>query len=219
MRRLRLGVRRADQQLGGAQTMNTLHARPAAAGFTLLELMITLAISTVLMLLATPVYTQWVQGAKVKTTAESVHIALSRTRVEAVRRNAPVTLSILPQPGAGASWSMSAAASNLTDSAAGVSLADAATGSTGNTVPVNVLASNDINTAATAPAAGAAASPIDITFTGLGRVSNATATRRIEFVSALSGVDKRYAILLSPAGAPRLCNPALTRAQSVQGCL
>lgn len=191
-----------------------------AAGFTLIELMVTLAISAVLMVLAMPSYRSWVQGAKIKTAAESVLTALTRARAEAVRRNAPVSLSIQPLPGAGAVWSISAQDSNLTGTlaadAAHATMSDAATGTAGNGVPVNVLASTNVSTAGSD---SAGTPPITVTFTGLGRVSSATSTRRIDFVSALPDVDFHYAILLSPGGAPRMCNPALTRAQSVQGCL
>lgn len=194
-----------------------MNAPRRVRGFTLIELMVSLAITASLLLLGMPAYRGWVQGARIKSVAEGVHAGLQKARAEAIRRNAPVTLRLVPDSAGGASWSLLAAASTLTDTAAtATSLVDGVSAGLGERVPVQVLVSSQTSSPGSP---GTAPVPVDFTFGGLGQLTSTTTMRRIDFVSVLPDVDKRYAILLSTAGGPRLCNPGVTRAANVQGCL
>ena len=68
--------------------------RPAApvspAGFTLIEMMITLAIAAILILLAAPAMTTLIQTQQVRTAAADLHSALNFARSEALKRAASV---------------------------------------------------------------------------------------------------------------------------------
>jgi type IV fimbrial biogenesis protein FimT len=59
----------------------------ASRGFSLVELLVGMAIFGVLMALALPSYSGWIRNAKIRTTAESVQNGLQLAKAEAVRRN------------------------------------------------------------------------------------------------------------------------------------
>lgn len=69
-------------------------------GFTLVELMVTLVVLAILMFLALPSYTLWIQNTQIRTAAESILSGLTLARGEAARRNTAVELKI----DAGSGW-------------------------------------------------------------------------------------------------------------------
>lgn len=81
-----------------------LRARPAirAAGFTLVELMIGIAIMAVVMTLGMPSYSEWIQNTRLRNAAEAISHGLQLARSEAVTRNTTVKFAL----GAGSSWSV-----------------------------------------------------------------------------------------------------------------
>lgn len=58
-----------------------------AAGFTLIELMITIALLALLMLLAVPAFSAWISDAKVRNAAEGLQTALRQAQATAIARN------------------------------------------------------------------------------------------------------------------------------------
>lgn len=69
-------------------------------GFSLVELMIAIAILAILTGLAMPSFKTWLQNAQIRNAAESVQNGLQRARAEAVGRNTDVEFVL----GAGTSW-------------------------------------------------------------------------------------------------------------------
>ena len=65
-------------------------------GFTLVELMVGMAIIAMLALVGLPSFMQWTQNAKTRAAAESVLTGLQIARAEAVSRNAPVFFELQP---------------------------------------------------------------------------------------------------------------------------
>lgn len=59
-------------------------------GFSLVELLITLAIMGILLALAAPSYQIWITNTRIRTTADSIQNGLQLARAEAVRRNDPI---------------------------------------------------------------------------------------------------------------------------------
>lgn len=65
-----------------------LRARKSAlAGFTLVELMVTLTVLAIVIVLAVPSFVQWVNNARIRTTAQGIQDGIRAAQAEAVRRN------------------------------------------------------------------------------------------------------------------------------------
>lgn len=69
-------------------------------GFTLIELMVVVAVLAVLAALAGPGMGTLIASQRVRSAASDLHLAMVRTRTEAIKRNKPVTLGPL-----GGNWS------------------------------------------------------------------------------------------------------------------
>jgi len=63
------------------------------AGFTLVELLITIMILGILASLAVPSFREFIAGQRIKTASFDMMAMLTLTRSEAIKRNAPVTIS------------------------------------------------------------------------------------------------------------------------------
>jgi len=194
----------------------TLHCSGhGARGFTLIELVVAMVISALLLAIAMPSYRTWVQNAQVRGVAEALLHALQKARAEAVRLNAPVTLTITAAGNGGATWDMilppaaSASGSSLT------TLSDQNAGTVLSAMPV-MLATNTLPGAA--GSALAAPGSFSVTYNGLGTLEAATTVRRIDTLPISAQGGRALAIVMSVGGGLRLCDPAATRALSVQGC-
>jgi len=69
-------------------------------GFTLIELMITIAIFSITLTFGVSSYRAWVQNSQIRNAAESIQNGIQRARGEAVKRNTNVEFSLL----AASSW-------------------------------------------------------------------------------------------------------------------
>jgi type IV fimbrial biogenesis protein FimT len=67
-------------------------------GFSLVELMVTLAVFALLAAMAAPSLVQYAGNMKILAAAESFYASVQQTRTEAIRRNAPVELILTDQP-------------------------------------------------------------------------------------------------------------------------
>jgi len=76
-------------------------ARPRTSGFTLIELMVALAIGALLLMLALPGYTLWIADAQIRNAAESIVGGLRFTQGEAIKRNELVEFVIDPTTATG----------------------------------------------------------------------------------------------------------------------
>ncbi len=64
----------------------------SCAGFTLIELMVTITILAVLLFIALPNFAVWMQNTQIRTAGEAVLNGMQLARAEAIRRNANVEL-------------------------------------------------------------------------------------------------------------------------------
>lgn len=188
-------------------------ARPL--GFTLVELLVAMAVLALLLASALPGYGEFVRNSQVRTAAQSIESGLQMARTEAVRSNAPVQLELLgtlagAAVAGGTDWRIRAASDTAPDTF-NRTVTTRTEPNAASVARVGVAAA--INGAAVAPGAGL---PATITFTGLGRLTAGTTVRQID-VTGPAG-SRTLAVQLGPGGDIRLCDPALSRANEPQGC-
>lgn len=152
-----------------------LNALPTikARGFTLIELMIGIAILAMAMAVGIPSYRIWIQNTQIRNAAESIQNGLQRARSEAVKRNTAVKFVLLgASPAWASSWEVDV-----------VNPAEVIESRFGNEGSKNATSKGFD---------GAGAAATTITFDGLGMVSGANPLRRIQLDSAqLAAADSR----------------------------
>lgn len=87
-----------------------LHPAARGRGFSLIELVVVVAVLGVLASLAAPSMSRLVATQRVRTSAANLHLTLLRARSEALKRNAPVTLSAVNGDWSGG-WNVTATVS------------------------------------------------------------------------------------------------------------
>lgn len=208
-------------------------------GFTLVELFIGLMIVAMLLAMAAPSFSSWIQNTQIRTTAEAVQNGLQLARAEAVRRNTLISFQLVTTldstcalSTAGPNWvvSLVASPSSLTSAASACNQApnsppaDPAVLAVA-TDPYIVQKFDGTNTARNVViAAGQSA----INFNGLGRVApTVTADIDIDITNPAGGVCKEASgpmrclrLLVSPSGQIRMCDPAIASSNppNPQGC-
>lgn len=187
-------------------------------GFTLVELMIGLAIFSILLSMAAPSFSTWIQNSQIRTAAESIQNGLQEARAEAVRRNTAVRFQLVSSldgscavSGSGQNWVVNMTSDAAPDGHCGDANSDSTSpyilkkspaGQSGANVTINagqaVVAFNGLGrlTSTLNPTTTPGSSTIDIT-------SPTTAC-----VSATgSGTARCLRIVISPAGLIRMCDP------------
>ncbi len=154
-------------------------------GVTLVELVVGIAVIGILVMVALPNFTIWIQNSQIRTAAEGLNNGLQFARAEAVRRNVNIELVL----GAGAGWTARIAATGEV-----LQAKDAGEGSTTSTI--------------TAAPGGAAM----VTFNGLGRiVGNGDGSESITEVKVdtdrIAATDSREMCIAISGGAVKLCDP------------
>jgi type IV fimbrial biogenesis protein FimT len=164
-------------------------------GFTMIELMITLAVLGILFAVGFPSMSAWLQNSQIRTAAEGGLNGLQLARAEAVRRNAGVQLAF-----------------------------DANGGWTANVVAGGeVIQTRPADGSASVAVAFSPASANTVTFNGLGRVAlnadGSTAVAQIDFDSnALAAAESReLRVAIATGGVARMCDPQLP-AGDPRGC-
>lgn len=165
-----------------------------SAGFTLLELMITVVVIGILATFALPSFREFIERSNVRSSAESVLNALQLARAEAVRRNEQITFTLGSGTGA-TSW-------KVADSA-GTTIQESRSSGEGSAVV----------TAALTPV-----SATTLVFNGFGRVVGAGGLSTIVFGSAGTSLTVQVEIQ-APGGLIRMCNPGVTAAGDPRRCL
>ena len=188
-------------------------------GVSLLELMIGIAIVSLLMVLGTPSFSLWIQNTQTRTAAESILNGLQIARTEAVRRNVNVRFN-LTDAGGTVAWTVDCV--NVTaDCPAGI---QSRSGSEGG-VNARVGAAVATGTLATPLAAGTGL-PAGVTFDGMGRVpalnpdgtANNDDITRVDITNAVNAGVRRMVIVIGTGGQTRMCDPAIALATNPQGC-
>lgn len=158
-----------------------------SSGFTLIEVMIALAIVAIALVLGAPEFGIWMQNTKVRNVAESVQNGLQTAHNEAVRRNRPAEFAV----NADTSWTVT------------VKAVDANGQFYDDVVEKRSKDDGSSSSVTLAVTGGGTAS-----FNGLGRVDNATPLTRVDVKSSVTGA-KKMAVTVGAGGQIRLCDPSL----------
>ncbi|MDO9005180.1 MAG: GspH/FimT family pseudopilin [Aquabacterium sp.] len=183
-------------------------------GFSMIEVVVTIAIMGILMAAAMPSVGDWLRNAKVRNTADSLLNGLQQARSVAVNRNRPTTLYLVNNLTGSCALS-NAAGSWVVSHASPVGQCDSTT---------VVLAKGSVldggGATVTASQSNYSAGATAVTFNGLGMLAQSslsTAIRRIVVASADGSYDLR--IEISPGGAARLCEPRIDTTGDSRKCL
>jgi type IV fimbrial biogenesis protein FimT len=163
-----------------------------SAGFTLVELMITVAVLAILMAVAMPSFTQMLRNSEVSNAAESISNGMQRARAEAVARNSTVRFVL----GAGSSWSVVNADGSALDSR------DSSEGST--SVMPTILPDGATT----------------VTFNNLGQVlANADSSATLTQVDLqATGASRSLRVTIGAGGNAKVCDPSLASGSSPRAC-
>ncbi len=193
---------------------------------TLIELMVGIAIVAVLLAMAAPSFSNWLQNTQIRTATEAIQNGLTLARAEAVRRNTPVRFQL----------------TNTLDNTCAISTSgtnwvvsqDDPTGLCGNAIPdpsnTNPPAPRLIQTRSGSEGsrnAQVTAAPQGfVVFNGLGRLTNPLAGATIDVNNPIGGncvTDttpgpmRCLRVAVSTGGEVRMCDPAFASTDP-QGC-
>lgn len=173
------------------------------AGVNLIETMVTLSIAAIVLTLAVPAFSDWVNNASVRSSAEALQAALQNARAEAVLRNASVRFNLNDSKGL-PSWSFGCVQVSLQCPA----LIREKLVNANTPVRIGIAASVPTGALAIALAAGSSL-PAGVSFDALGAISVTGADiARIDIIHASAATARRMVILIGSGGMIRLCDPA-----------
>jgi type IV fimbrial biogenesis protein FimT len=194
-----------------------------ARGVSLVELIIGIAIVSILLMTGLPSFSQWLQNAQVRAAAESIQNGLQTARNEAVRRNTQVQFRLTSATGL-VDWNVGCVI-ETDDCPAVIQQRSGAEGGTNARVGISTEAPPSPVPAdqyAAALSAGTGLSDgANVTFNGLGAIPAAnigTDITRIDITNAVADDARRLVVIIGTGGLIRMCDPALSLSANPQGC-
>ncbi|MEO6934009.1 MAG: GspH/FimT family pseudopilin [Collimonas sp.] len=185
-------------------------------GFSLIELMVTIAVAAILMGVAIPSFTTWIQNTKIRSTAETLQNGIRLAKIEAVRRSRLVDFrltSLNPEKDAitsasGTNWYVQQHSALLDSDTSDANYNLYVQGS-------SVTAANVTVTLSPATSPGVAT----LTFNSLGRLENAGAAVYAVDIDIPKGSYRKLRVLVTQSGQIRMCDPQITFSTSTPtGC-
>lgn len=190
-------------------------------GFSLIEMMITIAIVAIMLAIATPSFREWMNNARIRTAAESIQNGLRNARNEAAQRATWVRFELTSATGA--EWRFCELAS-AADTCANTKSSIIQTRGAGESA-VKVAASTAA--ASTSQSTSALQTPLDggvpaaFTFGPLARAASGASGSPLSRVdiSGATVTGRRLSVLVSSGGMVRMCDPDSTlSATNAQSC-
>ena len=196
--------------------------RKRRRGFTLIELMMAIALLAILLMLGVPAFSTYIQNARLRGAAENFYAGVQMARAEAVRRNTTVQIILTSDAGVdssantdnltltGPNWIIRAQrpGSMFFDFVEGKSMTEGSAEQSGGT-----------------PAVTVAGSVSSIGFSGMGAASSLAGAASFDFTnpsgggcSADGGPMRCLRVVVSVGGQARLCDPAVTTAGDTRAC-
>ncbi len=192
-------------------------------GFTLVELVVTIAVLALILMTAMPSVVSWLDNTRIRGAADSLQNGLQIARAEAVRRNQSVSfwLVALNNPAvlsndctlsaSSGSWvvSVNSPVGHCADSPSTTSSPMIVTGrpagDSGGKVTVKAVQSSSDSTARNT-----------VSFDGFGRITNSDAIGQIDVTGGTNSVNLRIAVSL--AGLVRMCDPRVSDTNDPRKC-
>jgi type IV fimbrial biogenesis protein FimT len=162
------------------------------SGFTLVELMVTVAVIAILMNIALPSFNNMMRSARIRAAAEAVANGLQKARGEAIAQNKNVEFVL----GTDTSWTVQLAGGAI------IQTRPASEGSADVTRTVIPAGANKV------------------TFNNLGRVVTPNADGSLPLTTittSISGV-KSMAVIIQAGGSSKMCDPSLAAGSSPRAC-
>jgi type IV fimbrial biogenesis protein FimT len=193
-------------------------------GFSLIELMIGIAIVAILLAVGMPTFGLWMQNTQVRTAAESIQNGLQTARNEAVRRNTNVRFNLTSATGL-VTWNVcvvvgAACGEVIQQRSAAEGGANARVGVNANVPPTPVTVTQ-YSTALASGTGLSGAGGAGVTFNGVGSIPAAnigTDITRIDITNARANDARRLVIVVGTGGLVRMCDPLHVLASNPQGC-
>lgn len=194
----------------------------AQRGVSLIELMIGLAIAAILLTVALPAFSVFLQNTQIRNAAESALAGLTLARAEAIRRNATVRFQFVSSLASGCALSSSSLnwIVSLSDP---TGLCDVAPSETTAPRAIQKRSATEGTLNVTLATTGGST----VVFNGLGRTVG-TGMTQLDFAStrgvcqhidAVNGTMRCLRVLLSTGGQAKLCDPKVLDTTDPRSCL
>jgi type IV fimbrial biogenesis protein FimT len=187
----------------------------SSRGFTLIELLVAMALLALLVMSAIPDATEWIRGTQVRTQAAQLVYGLQRARLEAIKRNQPVTFWLVtPQSDCQRSPTSAAYVVSLNDP---TSKCNVPAGTSADPFPVEAYSAVYPGVTVTALANGGATTANAVTFNGYGATTNPGAQiARIELAHVQTA--RALQVRVSAAGSIRMCDTKFDNSSDPRRC-
>jgi len=189
-------------------------------GFTVVELLIAIAIVAMLLVFAAPSAATWIQNTRLRSAAESVVSCLTTARLEAIKRN--TTVSCQMTDAASSAWTVCLydPINNICQTATTAVLASRSAAEDNAMTGLGVDTTMSVSTTALAVGANM---PGSSTFDSFGRLAS-TAPNNVMRVDIRNPNinpatdERRLVVYVTLGGQIHMCDPKLSKATNPMGC-
>ena len=190
---------------------------PPRRGFTLIELMVTIALLGLLLGLAAPSFGTWTRNTQVRTVSDALQTGVRLAQAEAVRRNRQMVFFLTNNTAC-----TTAISSNANGSFWSIRTVPLLTGETSEVVQCGVVSDVASGVTLTGPQAlcfNSGGRQVTNAIPGVtGAVCTLDATGISTYNVAAAGADRALRVTVSLGGQVRMCDPARTLASAPDGC-